>query len=116
QCRAEMTEAWDAFEGDDSLKLAVLTGEGRAFCSGADMKEAAAEMNSGVMSPDDSRVEQGPMPLRITKPVIGAVHGIAAGGALGMLSACDVLVAPERASFVLTFAARGLMSSLALSL
>lgn len=116
QCRAEMTAAWDAFEADDSLKVAVLTGEGRAFCSGADMKEAASEMNSGVMSPDDFRVEQGPMPLRVTKPVIGAVNGVAAGGALGMLSACDVLVASERASFVLTFAARGLMSSLALSL
>lgn len=116
QARTELTAAWDEFEADDNLKVAVLTGEGRAFCSGADMKEAAAEMGSGVMSPDDFRVEQGPLPLRVTKPVIGAINGVAAGGALGMASACDILVASDRASFVLTFAARGLMSSLALSL
>lgn len=114
--RSELTAVWDHFEADDDLKVAILTGAGRAFCSGADMKEAAEELDTGEMSPDDFRVEQGPLPLRVTKPVIGAINGIAAGGAVGMASGCDLLIASDRASFLLTFAARGLMSSLALSL
>lgn len=108
----EMAEALattlEAAVGDETVRAVLLTGEGRAFCSGADL--------SGL---DPSRVADGSaMTLAnrairaitaLDKPVLAAVNGPAAGFGCALALACDVVVAHPSATFSLTFTKLGLM-------
>lgn len=99
---------------DDGARAVVLTGEGKAFCSGADI--------SGPGGRDDAATPPG---MRITaqeynrmitamcnleKPIIGAINGDAAGGGCNFAFACDLLVAAEEARFIEVFVRRGLVA------
>ena len=99
----ELYAAWEQFMADDDALVAILTGAGRAFCAGADMKEAAEAARSGQAP------RFRPMfPARdITKPAIAAVNGACAGGGVGYALACDIVLCAENAQFVLPFVARG---------
>jgi enoyl-CoA hydratase/carnithine racemase len=100
---SELAEAWSQFLAEDDALIAVLTGAGRAFCAGLDMKEAAEAMRNG-RSMDLTPLFKA---KDISKPAIAAVNGPCAGGGIEMLLSCDIAICSETAQFVLPFVARG---------
>ena len=91
----------------ESVRALILTGTGKAFCSGADLKEGISEPNLGNIL----RKTYNPMieALRgLDIPVIGAINGIAAGAGCSLALACDYLVAKEDAYFTELFVQIGL--------
>ncbi len=98
---------------DDGVRAVLLTGAGRAFCSGADLKEGAEDALAGTLDtyqtltrwyhPIVTTIRQMP------KPVVTAVNGPAAGAGLSLALAGDLVVAAESAYFTLAFAGIGLV-------
>lgn len=91
------------FEKDDEVKSLVITGEGSAFCAGADL-EYLHELkdNSSLDNEKDSRelAEMFLMIYNFSKPVIAAVNGAAIAGGCGLATACDIIVAhPDDSRF-----------------
>ncbi|OLR90107.1 enoyl-CoA hydratase-related protein [Actinokineospora bangkokensis] len=104
-----------ALEGaadDDAVRAVVLTGAGRAFCAGQDLKEHIALLRADDPAPL-STVERhyNPIVTAITtmpKPVIAAVNGMAAGAGASFAYACDLRIAADSAKFLMAFANVGL--------
>jgi enoyl-CoA hydratase len=100
-----LVEAFEAFDRDDSAAVAVLWGEGGAFCAGFDLKHAAgnAQALDGIAYPlDDAPLPPGPMgPTRMElgKPVIAAIAGPAVAGGFELALWCDVRVMEASAYF-----------------
>jgi enoyl-CoA hydratase len=94
---AALAAAFRAAEADDGIDVVILTGADPAFCAGLDLKELAAG-GFGQVSPrgDDNWYAA---ECALTKPLVGAVNGVAVTGGLELALACDFLVASERASF-----------------
>jgi 2-(1,2-epoxy-1,2-dihydrophenyl)acetyl-CoA isomerase len=102
--RAELLAALQRAEADRAVRAIVLTGAGRAFSAGQDLKERLDP------DPDDIedvvRHEYNPIVLALrggSKPIVGAVNGVAAGAGASLALACDVRVMAEGASFRLAF-------------
>jgi enoyl-CoA hydratase len=98
--RAGLFAAWDRFERDPALRVAILTGSGeKAFCAGGDLKEMT-ELRLTVPPRD-----MFPVPgdnIEVTKPTIAAVNGVAFAGGWMIAQACDLCVASTRAQFAIT--------------
>ncbi len=95
-----ITEVYDhllAAQGDDSVRCIVLTGAGKGFCSGADLKNPPGRAAPGA------RVATYPEVLTMIwegeKPVIAAINGAAYAGGLGLVAAADIVIASEDAKF-----------------
>lgn len=93
----ELVDALEAFDRDDALGCAVITGAGRAFAAGADVKEMAPA--TAVQMLTGYRFQQWERIRAVTKPLIAAVHGYALGGGCELAMLCDIIVAAETAQF-----------------
>jgi enoyl-CoA hydratase/carnithine racemase len=99
EVRADLNAAWVRFRDDDEAWVAIVTGAGRAFCAGADLKEGGAGdavEHSFWEIPGLTSLENG---LEIWKPIIAAVNGYALGFGCTLVAACDFVIASERAEF-----------------
>jgi len=111
--RKQLGEAIKQVERDDAVRVVVLTGTGRAFCSGADVTEMAQD--GGMRSPEDVgnvlRNEYMPMLTRLRtmpKPVIAAMNGPAVGIGASYALACDIRIATPEAYLLEAFVNIGL--------
>src|SRR3989449_11118527 len=112
--RQQLGEAIKQVERDDAVRVVVLTGSGRAFCSGADVTELFVE-GAGMRTPEDVgnvlRTEYMPMLTRLRtmpKPVIAAMNGPAAGIGASYALACDIRIAVPEAYILEAFINIGL--------
>jgi enoyl-CoA hydratase/carnithine racemase len=105
----ELAEIFDEFERDQDLWVAIVTGAGeKAFCSGNDLKVSAS---GGDMSMPASGFAGLCSRTNREKPVIAAVNGVAMGGGLEIVLACDVAIADPIASFALPEVKVGLFAA-----
>jgi enoyl-CoA hydratase len=100
-------------DGDSEVDVLILTGTDPAFCAGLDLKELGSTSgnlsgSSGADGGVSAHGARGPFP-RVTKPLIGAINGVAVTGGLELALNCDLLVASERAKFGDTHARVGVM-------
>jgi enoyl-CoA hydratase len=92
---AALAAAFRAFDADPDAAVAVLCGEGGAFCAGADLRAIGTERGNRVSGSGDAPM--GPTRLRLGKPVIAAISGPAVAGGLELALWCDLRVAEEDA-------------------
>lgn len=98
QLTSELTAALRAFDADEAIGAIVLTGHGKAFAAGADIKEMAPKSFADVYGEDFITATWEEL-TRTRKPVIAAVNGFALGGGCEMAMMCDMAFASEAAKF-----------------
>ena len=109
-----LPEAMATLDADDEVDVVILTGRDPAFCAGLDLKELGStggNLGAGASAGDraaERPVRRGPW-APLSKPVIGAVNGVAVTGGFELALCCDFLVASERARFADTHARVGVM-------
>ncbi|AMO70548.1 enoyl-CoA hydratase/isomerase family protein [Sphingorhabdus sp. M41] len=100
EVREGLFAAWERFENDDAMRIAILTGSGeKAFCAGGDLKEM---VDKGLQIPPRDMF---PVPydnIELSKPTIAAVNGVAFAGGWMIAQACDLCVASSSARFAIT--------------
>lgn len=96
---------------DDSIRAIILTGNGKAFCAGQDLKEVTdPALNPGFKKILEEHYNPIITKIRaINKPVIAAVNGVAAGAGANIALACDIVIAHEKVSFIQAFSKIGLV-------
>jgi enoyl-CoA hydratase len=95
---AELRDAFQQFEEDDSLAVAVLTGAGGTFCAGADLSAVGDPDRRNELDPDGRGAgPMGPSRMELSKPVIAAVAGHAVAGGLELALLADLRVVEEDA-------------------
>ncbi len=111
----ELARAIDALAADPGVRVLILTGAGRAFCAGLDLKELGSGRTDIGKTTVTSRGDPVGALARCRKPVIGAINGAAVTGGFELALACDVLLASTDARFADTHARVGLASGWGLS-
>lgn len=101
----------DDCANDTNVRAIVITGNGKAFCAGQDLKEVTdPELNPGFRKILEEHYNPIIKRIRtIEKPIIAAVNGVAAGAGANIALACDIVVASENASFIQAFSKIGLI-------
>ena len=113
--RKRLTALFGECSTRDDTRAVVLTGAGRGFCSGADLRSSRGtngpppEPLEAARSMRDGAHDLVLAMLECNKPIVGAINGVAAGIGVQMALACDLLVAAEDARFVQVFARRGIV-------
>ncbi len=111
QAKVALLTALRDCSADDAVRAVIVTGAGQAFCAGQDLREHADLLAAGAAPLSTVREHYNPIIETITKmskPVIAALPGVAAGAGASLAFACDFRIAAERASFMLAFARVGL--------
>ncbi len=102
ELRADLNAAWRTFRDDADAWVGIVTGAGRAFCAGADLHDPTGATSTGNADPtfwempSMASLEAG---LEMNKPVIAAVNGHCLGFGLTLATACDFVIASDRATF-----------------
>lgn len=101
QFRNEIMEVFDGFTDRDDVRVAILTGAGKVFCAGADIKEriGLARQPGDYWRHNRAAREYANCIRECAKPVIAAVNGAALGAGFGMMAACDIMLASDNAVF-----------------
>jgi len=118
----QLRQAWERFDADDELWVAIITGVGPDFCVGADLKTYIPEITKlskrisagettdiGGYQLDDG-VKAVLRGTKIYKPIIAAVNGTCVAGGMEMLGGCDIRVASDNATFAVMEPKRGLFA------
>jgi methylglutaconyl-CoA hydratase len=109
---AELTTVLGRLEEDTSVRVVVLTGKGKAFCSGADLNWMKKMKGFTVEENYKDALELAELMFRLyslPKPTIAMVNGASIGGSNGLVAACDIAVASHRAEFSLSEVKIGLI-------
>ena len=119
QMRAELRAALTEFSHDDEMRVGIVSGAGRAFSAGADLREMAEGGGSTRASQtEEERIEayRGNQPFgRNPKPFIAAVNGLAIGAGMERAADCDVRIASTEAYFGLFEVKRGILANYAIN-
>jgi 2-(1,2-epoxy-1,2-dihydrophenyl)acetyl-CoA isomerase len=110
QMGEELYDAFKRAELDDGVRAIVLTGTGRAFCSGQDLNDRSVNLTANLT--DSVRERYNPLIIRMQtmrKPIIASVNGAAAGAGCSFALAADLRIASEKAKFTLAFCKIGLV-------
>lgn len=100
EVREGLRAAWERFESDPALRVAILTGAGeKAFCAGGDLKEM---VETGMTVPPRDMYALPYDTMELSKPTIAAVNGVAFAGGWMIAQACDLCVASTAARFAIT--------------
>jgi enoyl-CoA hydratase len=117
-----LRRAWERFDEDDDLYVAVITGVGRDFCVGADLKtyipevtRLSKQLSAGeIPEVDGYRLDDGVKAVlrgtKLYKPIVAAVNGTCVAGGMEMLGGCDLRVAADTATFGVMEPKRGLFA------
>ncbi|NRQ35588.1 enoyl-CoA hydratase [Nonomuraea sp. NN258] len=111
ETKSALLDALRRAADDQAVRAVLLTGSGRAFCAGQDLREHADNLAAGRGLAGTVREHYNPIVELITtmpKPVVAAVNGVAAGAGASLAFACDLRVVSEKAKFALAFAGIGL--------
>ncbi|MDG2049126.1 MAG: enoyl-CoA hydratase [Myxococcota bacterium] len=111
--RDALGEAFRALQEDTAVRVAILTGTGRAFCAGYDLKELAAGATGETA--DSAQSDMANAIAAFDRPIIGAINGHAITGGFELALACDLLIAGETARFADTHARVGMLPGWGLS-
>jgi enoyl-CoA hydratase len=91
---------FDELSEREDVRVVVLTGAGKVFCAGADLKDRPSTTNAGAFQAHNRMTRETGNSIReCAKPVIAAVNGAALGAGLGLMAACDIYLASETATF-----------------
>lgn len=106
----ELQDAFKAVAKDDQVRVVVLTGEGKAFCSGQDLKAGAEQEKRSFMDSLHRRYNPIIRAMRsLPKPILCRLNGVAAGAGCSLALACDMIVASEDATLIEVFVNIGLV-------
>jgi len=106
----ELQDALKHVAKDDLVRVLVLTGEGKAFCSGQDLKDSASQGKRSFMDSLHKRYNPIISAMRnLPKPIVGRLNGVAAGAGCSLALACDIIVAAEEATLIEVFINIGLV-------
>ncbi|MEE4353639.1 MAG: enoyl-CoA hydratase [Desulfatiglans sp.] len=116
EMRDHLKKVFEELQRDPETEVVIVTGAGRAFCAGLDLKE----LSTGGLSPDgDEERGRGRSMIeaisRFEGPIIGAINGVAITGGFELALACDVLIASSEARFADTHARLGILPGWGLS-
>jgi 2-(1,2-epoxy-1,2-dihydrophenyl)acetyl-CoA isomerase len=106
----ELQDVWKTVARDEQVRVAVLTGEGKAFCSGQDLKGAGETGKRSFI--DSLRKRYNPIirAMRaLPKPIVCRLNGVAAGAGCSLALACDMIIAAENATLIQVFVNIGLV-------
>jgi enoyl-CoA hydratase len=110
----DLAHAWAEFRDDDAAWVAVITGVGGAFCTGADLKRFIPELTGDLPQPDGwdalDAVHAVLHRFPLYKPIVAAVNGVCVAGGMEMLGSTDIRVAVPEARFAVMEPKRGLFA------
>lgn len=117
ELREQLFEALNRVETDPDIRVAIITGAGRAFCAGGDVKLMGQRAATGEETGGRAQIERlrdiaFQIPVRLVsmdKPTIAAVNGVAVGWGCDLVAACDIQIASDQARFGQAFVKRGLV-------
>src|SRR6478609_2566605 len=110
EIKIELQDAFKSIAKDDNARVVVLTGEGKAFCSGQDLKASSSQGKRSFL--ESLRKGYNPLILamrNLPKPIVCKLNGVAAGAGCSIALACDIIVASEEATLIEVFINIGLV-------